>query len=225
MHRNGAGNLSAAWPVGPERPAAPLGEVHVWRTALDDADADAAGLPAEERHRAERIRRPGESRRWIGSRLALRNVLARYLDEDADAIQLTTGPHGKPELVDRRPHFNLSHSGEIALVAVSEEIEVGVDIERIDPGRDFLAIAARALGPDAVAALQATEAAERGNAFYDLWARREALLKCGGGGLAGPEPEGPVALSALPVDCGYAAALAVASPEPLPFRGFSLRRR
>jgi 4'-phosphopantetheinyl transferase len=198
MDRDGAESLTVAWPLGPTRPAAPRGEVHVWRATPDEGD----------------------------SQLPLRDVLCRYLDIEPGAIPLQTGGHGKPELDGGGPpRFNLSHSGGLALVAVSAEREVGVDVERIVPRRDFLALAARALGPEAVAALEATEGEERAGAFYDLWVRHEARLKCGGSGLAGPEPQGPVAVSGLTVGDGYAAALAVAGTGAPPVRCFSLVRR
>lgn len=211
--------------MGPERAAAAGGEVHVWRAELDGASAREAELSAAERRRAEQIRRPGGRDEWVASRLALREVLCRYLELAPGAIRLRAGAHGKPELAGGgQPRFNLSHSGGLALVAVAAEREVGVDVERIDPSRDFLALAARALGPEAVAALRATAGEERARAFYDLWVRHEARLKCGGGGLAGPEPAGSLVVRSLTAPDGYAAALAVAGAGAgaPPVRCFSL---
>lgn len=169
------------------------------------------------------MRRPGAARSWSAARLALRLILARYLGEEPAAIALRLGPHGKPALAERpqRLSFNLSHSGGLVLVAVSADREVGVDVERIEAGRDLLAIAARALGPEAVAALRDSAGEERAEAFYELWVRHEARLKCGGGGLGGPAPDGPVAVSSLRVSEGYAAALAVAGADAPPLRRFS----
>lgn len=226
MHRDGAASLSVGWPAGPRRPAAARGEVHVWGAALDGASAREEELPAAERRRAEEIRRPGGRGEWVASRLALRDVLSRYLDVEPGSIRLHAGAHHKPELAGvESPRFNLSHSGGLALVAVAAEREVGVDVERIEPHRDFLALAARGLGPDAVAALEALAGEERATAFHELWVRHEARLKCGGGGLGGPEPEGPIAVSELTVADGYAAALAVAGTGAASVRCFSLERR
>jgi len=118
--------------------------------------------------------------------LALREVLARYLDEDPAEIELREGPHGKPALADPSSplRFNLSHSGDLALVAVTQGREVGVDIQKIKPHRDI--------------------------AFYKAWARREAVVKCVGTGLLAALPSDPVAVTALNAGFGYAAALAVA---------------
>ncbi|MDQ6812000.1 MAG: 4-phosphopantetheinyl transferase, partial [Actinomycetota bacterium] len=84
---------------------------------------------------------------------ALRDVLAAYLETSPEAIRIVDGAHGKPELAGRELHFNLSHSGDVGLVAVSRERPVGVDVERIDGRRDVLALAERALGAEGAAAV------------------------------------------------------------------------
>jgi 4'-phosphopantetheinyl transferase len=169
-------------------------------------------LPGEERERAERIAAPESRRRWTASRWALRSVLGRYLGEDPAAIELRTGGHGKPELAlaPERFDFNLSHSGDLALVAVAAGRQVGVDVERAERDRDFLALAERGLGPEGATAVRAADPALRPAVFYAAWVRREALLKCFGGGLGNPAPRAPAAVADLDVGEGYAAALAVA---------------
>lgn len=145
-----------------------MNEVHVWRTKPDRG-------------------------RW-----ALRQVLARYLNEDPAEIELRTGEHGKPALADPAAtlRFNLSHSGELALVAVTQGREVGVDVQKIKPHRDI--------------------------AFYEGWARREAIVKCLGTGLLAPLPPDPVTVRPLEAGPRFAAALAVAGNEVPPLRLFLL---
>lgn len=153
----------------PGRLDPPVGELHLWR------------LPAS----------PG----------VLRRVLAVYLGREPEQIRLEEGEHEKPRLADPEEglRFNLSHSGELALVAVSGELEVGVDVERMRPKRD--------------------------EAFYRDWARREAHVKCLGIGLlrARPLPPDPVAIASVDVGPGYAAAVAVAGLELPPLRGLTSR--
>jgi 4'-phosphopantetheinyl transferase len=177
----------------PQRPNPPAGEVHVWRAALGAQPSD----------------------------LVLRRLLGLYLDRPPEAIELARGEHGKPRLADEpgRLAFNLSHSGTLALIAVCRGREVGVDVERVKPGRDLVAVAERALAPEAAAAVRAAGEGERARLFYELWARHEARLKCLGTGLATRPtwPPAPVAVEALPIDPGYAAAVAVAG-EALPVR-------
>lgn len=156
------------------------------------------------------------------ARRALRIVLSRYLDKDPETIELVRGEHGKPELSGAAAlEFNLSHSHGLALVAVASGHPVGVDVEWVGRQRDFLALAARELGEEVVAALRAARAEERGAIFYAAWARHEARAKCHGGGIGGPPPPGPVAVTDLAVGDAYAAALAApgkTAPAPRLYR-------
>lgn len=209
--------MSDAWPEGPLHPAMPSTELHVWRAPLGDPGwPGPEHLPAEERQRAEKMRRPGAAAQWTAARWALRHVLARYLDEEPAAIRLAAGPEGKPRLerASSPLRFNLSHSGEIALVALSVEHPVGIDVEEEQPEREPLALAERALGPEDVAAVREAAAAEQSAVFHRRWARHEARLKCSGVGIfRGPSPEGePVAVGDLDLAPGYAAAVAIGAP-------------
>jgi 4'-phosphopantetheinyl transferase len=172
----------------------PIDEVHVWRAPAD---------------------RDGS---------ALREVLARYLQEEPDAVKLRTGEHGKPMLADPSSplRFNLSHSGERALVAVASGREVGVDIERVRARRNLERLAERALDPAAAAAVRAAPERDRVAAFHQAWTRREALAKCWGTGLGAPLRAAPVSVAELDAGRGYAAALAVAGDVVPPLRLFSL---
>ena len=226
MDRASAADLSATWPAGPPRPVLAGDEVHVWRAELDAPGwPDSARLPAPERERAERMLSPASSRRWVASRWALRTVLARYLATEPEAIALRSDTRGKPELAESadRLAFNLSHSGGLALIAVAAGRQVGVDVERVDAGRDLVALADRALDPEASAEVREAPAGpERAAAFHDAWARREALVKCFGGGLGEPPPTAPAALLRLEPGPGYAGAVAVAGSETPRRRCYSI---
>jgi 4'-phosphopantetheinyl transferase len=146
---------------------------------------------------------------------ALREIVAAYLEASPDAIRIVTGEHGKPALADGALRFNLSHSGDLALVAVARERDVGVDVERIDARRDALALAERALDADGAAAVQAAAVADRAAVFHRGWVRREAVAKCAGTGLSTPPPDAPRQLIDLDVGDDYAAAVAVAGAAPV----------
>jgi phosphopantetheinyl transferase len=120
-------------------------------------------------------------------------VLSRYLDADPAAIELRRGERGKPMLAAPGPalHFNLSHSGELVLIAVCQDREVGVDVQR----------------------MRRRSGRKRSAEFYAEWTKREAIAKCHGVGLLAPLPRTSVAVRALDVEPGYAAALAVAGEE------------
>lgn len=214
------------WPPGPRRLAPPREEVHVWRAELDGGGwPELAALPAPERQRAARIARAEGAARWVAARWALRSVLSRYLGEDPAAIEISPDANGKPRLAnDAGLFFNLSHSGSLALIAVSAICEVGVDVEATGRARDFAALARRALGDAAAAAVLAAAPARRAAVFYAEWTRHEAAVKCLGGGLFGSPPDRlPIATVALDAGPDHMAALAVAAPQVPPVRVYSAR--
>jgi len=204
------------------RSAWPAGELHVWSADLSGAAGPASllCLPPVERQRGERLR-PGAGERWAAARWALRRILARYVGEKASRIELRLGEHGKPALASPSPlRFNLSHSGDLALVALCREREVGVDVEATVPRRDLVRLAER-LDATAAAAVRDAAPADRRELFYSAWVRREAVAKCLGVGLGVPLPDSEVAVVPLDVGPDHAAAVAVAG-QPLPVRHFSL---
>lgn len=138
---------------------------------------------------------------------ALRAILAAELGHEP---QLAIGPNGKPELVGGGLAFNVAHSGELALIAISRDGSVGVDLEQHRPLRDAAATAGRFFtAPEA--ALVAAEPVQ----FFRLWCRKEAWLKAQGIGLRLPldtvDVRGEVPgwlLADLDLAPGYAAAVA-----------------
>jgi 4'-phosphopantetheinyl transferase len=191
-------------------------EVHLWLVDLDAAAAVPDGvLASSEQERAKGIRNPAAGRRWATSRWALRKILGDYLGQGPGEVELAVAEHGKPELAapGRGLEFNLSHSEGLGLVAVAAAA-VGVDVEWIDPDRDFAALAKRALGPEALRAIESSPPEQRAAAFYAAWTAHEARLKCGGGGFGGPGPGPDLTTVPVAVGDGYAAAYAVAGERP-----------
>ncbi len=210
--------------------------VHIWRAALDEAGwPDPGRLPPPERERAASFLREEPGRRWVAARWALRRVLENYLEEPAAEIALELGDNGKPRLRNGDGiEFNLSHSNGLALVAVAAGREVGVDVELIEPGRDLVALAERALDPDDVAAVRDASDAERPTVFYAAWTRHEARLKCLGTGLGASLQSTPsegenrrlagnTVVENVDVAPGYAAAVAMAGAKVGPIDCRSLR--
>jgi 4'-phosphopantetheinyl transferase len=114
----------------------------------------------------------------------LETVLARYTGVDAGSLSLELTAQGKPVLPGSRLRFSLAHSGEVALVAVARDRDVGVDVERVRPDADRWALVDHALTARERHELKLTAPTERAHAFLSMWARKEALLKAAGVGLA-----------------------------------------
>lgn len=189
-----------------------------------------------ERARAARLRTPDLQRTFIAAHTALRQVLGWCLGRDPVALSFSRDAHGKPHLDDGAVHFNLSHGGTVALVAVGSAEHLGVDVERLDRLRDAERLAERVLAAPELAAFQALPSAEQSAALLRTWTRKEAVLKAIGIGLPGGMErvviaESPLRLVGdlaafphladlrlvdLPVSAGYAAALCQGPPYQPP---------
>lgn len=119
--------------------------------------------------------------RWGAARGLLREVLGAALGQVPREVTFRYGAHGKP-FVDGL-HFNISHSGERALIALAQ-VEVGADIELPRPRRTD-DIARRFYAPGEIERLfRLTDAAAREVEFFRLWTCKEAFLKVTGEGLS-----------------------------------------
>lgn len=114
-----------------------------------------------------------------------RSVLAQYAGVPLAELTLTVDVHGKPRLAPpSSPGFNLSHCGDVVLLAIGRGVELGVDVEVLRPRPRALQLAQRYFTADEAAALAALPEDERQQAFYRLWTAKEAVLKALGRGLA-----------------------------------------
>src|SRR5262245_2922989 len=163
------------------------GEVHVWSVPLaataEQLAAQFATLSADERERAERYRHEPSRRQYVEARATLRALLGRYLDAPATGLHFTHLAQGKPALPGGELHFNVSHSHGLALIAVTREGEVGVDVEHLRAQPTHLDLATRYFTPAEAAALRRLPAAASEEAFFHVWTRKEAFLKALGLGL------------------------------------------
>jgi 4'-phosphopantetheinyl transferase len=154
------------------------------------SESDRRMLNAEETAKADRIIVEPKRRQSYRARAELRRILALYLDADPRELCFVYGEHGKPALASssRAPLcFNLSHSGDVALVGVifeRPELQIGVDVEHARPGREFASIAESFFAADEVAVFRRLPLAEQPAAFYRAWTRKEAYLKAIGTGLS-----------------------------------------
>jgi 4'-phosphopantetheinyl transferase len=167
------------------------GTVHVWRVSLNHPtellSALQSSLSADEQAHAQRFIFERDRRRYVIAHAALRKIIAAYLRTDAASVEFDVGMRGKPSL--RGPvnehglRFNMSHSEDLALVAVTREREVGVDVEYVRDVADDLSIAQHFFCKSEQALLGAADGPERRSMFFRLWTRKEALIKATGDGL------------------------------------------
>ena len=164
-------------------------EVHLWAIDLDPHPAEVARRFAAttdaERERASRFWRREDGDRHLSAHGALRLVLSEYLACDPLALCFAEGVHGKPFLEGAPVEFNLSHSSDLALIAVARSRRVGVDVERLRSVSDLDDLAARVCTPAELTTLATLAETHRARAFLSMWTRKEALAKATGEGIGG----------------------------------------
>jgi 4'-phosphopantetheinyl transferase len=165
--------------------------IDVWRIRLARPAAEVAALESmldpTERHRASRFRFQRDRRRFVVAHAALRSLLGEYTGVEPRRVNLTVRSGGKPVMscggVRDTPHFNLAHSGDLALCAISNA-EVGVDCERLGHHDDIERVSRQFFSVEEAGVLRAHPAADQMRFFLRTWVRKEAYLKATGEGLA-----------------------------------------
>ncbi|MCW2573775.1 MAG: phosphopantetheine-protein transferase [Frankiales bacterium] len=154
--------------------------------AGEPSSQDEALLDDEERARSRRFVHRVDCYRFVIAHAALRLILARCIDVDSAAIRYEHGDHGKPRLAPGlgRLEFNLSHSQDLALLAITRDRPVGVDVEwlRVLSG-DVMDLSETQFSETERKVLRALPPAERRTGFFRCWTRKEALIKASGEGL------------------------------------------
>lgn len=187
--RADAEDEAASWP------RLRAGEVHVWQASLDNTvtERDQALLSEDELERASCYRFTRDRLRFMAGRARLRTLLGRYLDRDPASLVFAFGSHGKPRLVpapgEAPLYFNVSHSDDVALFAVSQEGPLGVDVERVREIPDWSEIADSVFSTEEQARLRGLPEEGRMCGFFEAWTRQEAFLKATGEGLSAASPE------------------------------------
>jgi len=192
------------------------GEVYAWVVSLSQSkermDILFAALSAQEREKAARFRVDNVRNRWIAGRGALREILSRYIDKAPSDIEFQYGLQGKPEIVNQISlQFNISHSDDLAVCAVTRRVAVGVDVEKIRsvPGADQ--IAKRWFSSKEQTELDTAPVTEKERVFFKIWTRKESILKWSGEGIAqlGKTPaQSPVFIHEFIPASGYVGSLA-----------------
>jgi 4'-phosphopantetheinyl transferase len=148
-------------------------------------DRTAALLSAPECERAARFVFERDRYRYKAAHCALRELLSRRTGRHLADVSYAEGPYGKPSLQGSpRCAFNMSHSDDLALIAMAEEGEIGVDVEVWRPMPDAKDLARQNFSAAECAELAATKTDDQSLAFLLGWTRKEACLKAIGSGLS-----------------------------------------
>ena len=184
-------------------------EVHLWWRRMGETELPPSSrtwLSDDERRRLERFQRANDARTYLEKRVFQRSILAAYLGCEPAALEIEPGDDGKPVLVGPFTDlsFNLSRSGDWLLLGLAYGRAVGVDVERVDrwlrDEEELSRLAARVLTPLERNCLEQLGRDARPAALVRAWARKEAVLKALGTGLArepstvevGVHPLGPL---------------------------------
>jgi len=199
----------------PRAPSLASAEIHVWEIPLlvsELAFAHCANLLSSEEHtRASRFHFEKDARRFTVARGCVRSILAGYALLPASDLRFIYAQHGKPSLaqaaIDIR--FSVSHSGDMALLGVALEREVGVDIEAVREDIETDKLAERFFSVHERESLRLLPLEQRVPSFFRCWSCKEAFLKAQGVGLSRP-------LGSFDVDTnpGQAARLLSTRPDP-----------
>ena len=143
-------------------------------------------LAPDEQVRANRFYFDIHRHRFIVGRGVLRILLGNYLNIQPQAVVFAYGEQGRPFLSHSDFAFNISHSEDVALLAFTWGRELGVDVEAIRPLTDADAVARISFSQKELAEYTAVSEAQKPQAFYNCWTRKEAFIKAVGSGLSYP---------------------------------------
>lgn len=180
----------------PLHPKLNSNNLHLWSAVLDEhfesIEYFQAYLSPHEMDRAERFKTEKAKAHFIIGRGILKEILGRYLEIEASKINLTYEKLGKPHLEPALQNiipgltFNLSHSNGMIMCGVSKDQWLGVDLEYREKTRSFNEIAERFFSVQEIREIKQAQGEQKKIVFYNIWTKKEALLKALGLGLHSP---------------------------------------
>ena len=165
-------------------------KIHVFLLQLDlfDCSQLISYLSEDEVVRAEQLKVEEKKKQFIIVRGVCRKLLSHALNIDAKEIKFYYGEHKKPYIEEqynnKSVEFNISHSGNYALVALTLYNKVGVDIEKINHKIDYQYLSKRFFSEKENEELLCLTKGEQLDAFYRAWTRKESFIKATGKGIA-----------------------------------------
>jgi 4'-phosphopantetheinyl transferase len=187
-------NSAQQWRSPPHRLRLEASGIHVWKGIFRPDPVQAkifsASLSDEEKARAGKLLKPSDRERFVFAHGMLRSILGYYVGYSPKQITFKNNAFGKPALADPADRedirFNLAHSGDVVLVAMSRRHEVGVDVEFMRPMSDVKQLISRNFSLQEKRYLDTLPADQLERAFFVHWTLKEAFIKGIGLGLSYP---------------------------------------
>ncbi|HAY32774.1 MAG TPA: 4'-phosphopantetheinyl transferase superfamily protein [Ignavibacteria bacterium] len=165
-------------------------DIHIYRINISDYNGSLLNLKKimseDETKKADRFKFTKDSQSYITCRSLLRNILSEYTNINPDEINFSCNESGKPYIENSEIQFNLSHSGDRCVIAVSLISETGVDIEKVRDIEDLTKIAERYFSETEIFYLKKFQGNELADNFFRIWTLKEAFIKATGEGLSFP---------------------------------------
>ena len=163
--------------------------VHIWSTNLKLSSGQIEELSTilspDEKERANKFYFERDKNRFIIARGTLRKILSHYLNIEPKKLQFTYSDRGKPYLTNTAILFNLSHSQDLALYAITKINLIGIDLEYIRPMNDAKNLAKRFFSIREYNLISQLPPQKQQETFFKIWTCKEAYLKAKGDGLGG----------------------------------------
>jgi 4'-phosphopantetheinyl transferase len=184
-------NLKLLWEFPPNHWNLSEADVHIWAASLEVPIERIVSLErtlsSDERGRAKRFHFERDQRRFVAGRGILREILSSYLTVEPAQLRFDYGSSGKPFLATspegHNLNFNLSHSADLMLIALTRSCMIGVDVEWMYAIEDIEKVASHLFSIRQLSRLMALSSEQRLPAFFSGLTRKEAYLKATGAGL------------------------------------------
>jgi 4'-phosphopantetheinyl transferase len=189
--------------------------IQIWHGTITAEDAHYQShwriLDAAEQARAGKFKSDLLRKRYVEVHGRLRNILAKTLNELPEKISIKIADHGKPYLADTPElAFNLSHSANAMVIALSRDCQLGVDVEGCKPRTSMAALVDKCFAEEEIAYWNQLPEAQKTLEFYRIWTRKEAFVKATGHGIGLGlnhcviNPENQTEFLRVPAKCGQA---------------------
>lgn len=187
-------NETTLWQTAPRQITLNDADVHIWRVSLNQPEATRQKLwqvlSADEQQKVSRFMFAADGHKYLVARAILRVILGRYVEMSPDMLQFGYSDYGKPYLQNEKLtqtiHFNVSHSGDLALYGITKNRRIGVDVEQMRPLVDEAQFVKSIFSPVEQQAFGRVRPSQKQDAFFNGWTRKEAFIKAIGMGLSFP---------------------------------------